>query len=383
MVECKYDGCEEEVFENSDYCILHVELPEDEESEEFKRITRLKYKKIQEKISKDDFNFNGINVFRLIFKEKRFNNINMTFLKAKIKDHVEFYKCEVVGSIIFDGAEIGGHAWFFQSKLWNNVSFVGAIVGLVIFFQHSKLYGDVKLDGYSGSIVKKIWFWGIESDCNVSINNNNIKEKIQFDNGQFGGNIEVIGSTIEGNVNFDDIITKGQIKVDNSKIYGNIQLKVKPEGITFESTKFKLPKTQEKACRIAKNYWNGEGDRESADYYFYHEMEAKRKQKKWYFRYPEVIIQYCFGYGVYPGRFIVTWISVILVFTVIYSTQSGVNGNLGFWSYFYSSVVTAITPGFGTYRPDGIYQLVASVEAILGTFMWAAFIATFTRKYMR
>jgi hypothetical protein len=44
----------------------------------------------------------------------------------------------------------------------------------------------------------------------------------------------------------------------------------------------------------------------------------------------------------------------------------------------------AATPGYGGYKPvPGFYQNLASFEAIFGTFMWAAFIATFARKYMR
>jgi hypothetical protein len=48
------------------------------------------------------------------------------------------------------------------------------------------------------------------------------------------------------------------------------------------------------------------------------------------------------------------------------------------------SIVTTATPGYGGYIPaPGLYQGLASFEAIFGTFMWAAFIATFARKYMR
>jgi hypothetical protein len=43
-----------------------------------------------------------------------------------------------------------------------------------------------------------------------------------------------------------------------------------------------------------------------------------------------------------------------------------------------------VTPGYGKYElTSWVYQVIASAEAIFGTFMWAAFIATFARKYMR
>lgn len=106
MADCRYRGCEEKVFESSDYCILHVEFPEDEKSEEFKRLNKLKDEKIQKKISENDYNFEGVRLFRLIFVEERFNDGTMNFLDAKIKDHVEFYKCNVIEAIIFNGAEL-------------------------------------------------------------------------------------------------------------------------------------------------------------------------------------------------------------------------------------------------------------------------------------
>jgi len=40
--------------------------------------------------------------------------------------------------------------------------------------------------------------------------------------------------------------------------------------------------------------------------------------------------------------------------------------------------------GYGGYKPKpGIYQGLASFEAIFGTFMWAALIATSAREYMQ
>ncbi|MHC1631257.1 MAG: ion channel [Methanotrichaceae archaeon] len=47
------------------------------------------------------------------------------------------------------------------------------------------------------------------------------------------------------------------------------------------------------------------------------------------------------------------------------------------------SISTAATPGYAMFHPNGFYQLVSGIEAIFGTFLWAAFIATFARKWMR
>ena len=50
MCEYKFRNgrkCEEKAFEKSKYCILHIELLEDEGSEEFKRINELKEEKVK------------------------------------------------------------------------------------------------------------------------------------------------------------------------------------------------------------------------------------------------------------------------------------------------------------------------------------------------
>ena len=88
------------------------------------------------------------------------------------------------------------------------------------------------------------------------------------------------------------------------------------------------------------------------------------------------------------------WFLVATAFAIFYSAYEGIISKLPasilpqplsyFVECFYFSIVTAVTPGYGKYElTSWVYQVVASIEAIFGTFMWAAFIATFARKYMR
>ena len=46
-------------------------------------------------------------------------------------------------------------------------------------------------------------------------------------------------------------------------------------------------------------------------------------------------------------------------------------------------IATIISPGSTGFKLAQEYQAVAIVESIFGTFLWAGFIATFARKYMR
>ena len=98
----------------------------------------------------------------------------------------------------------------------------------------------------------------------------------------------------------------------------------------------------------------------------------------------ELPVQYIFGYGVHPWRVIATWLLTVFSLAFVYWLGNGVEAADSLVEYIYFSVVTAATPGYGGYKPvPGFYQGLATFEAIFGTFMWAAFIATFARKYMR
>jgi len=64
---------------------------------------------------------------------------------------------------------------------------------------------------------------------------------------------------------------------------------------------------------------------------------------------------------------------------------SGINGEVSQSSdwidYLWFSIATSATPGYALYKPLGDFRLVAGFGAILSTFMWAAFITTFSRKF--
>ena len=145
------------------------------------------------------------------------------------------------------------------------------------------------------------------------------------------------------------------------------------------------PLSQGSVCRLAKKISETNGNKEEADYHFYREMEAERTQRPWYVRFPEyVFIQRIFGYGVHPWRLWAWWFFFVGVFAAIYWKWGGVTSATQYLDYIWFSITVAVTPGFAGYKPTpGLFQVVAGIEAIFGTFMWAAFIATFARKYMR
>ena len=60
-----------------------------------------------------------------------------------------------------------------------------------------------------------------------------------------------------------------------------------------------------------------------------------------------------------------------------------VEGASAWFDYIWFSIATSATPGYALYNPIGHYKIVTGIQAIIGTFMWAAFIATFARKWQR
>ena len=373
---CEYKSlfgweCKEEALPNSKYCILHVDLPEDEESDEFKRINELKEKRVKEKISNGDFNFDGAKLYMIHFTSKV--ERHLSFNGAVIREDALFNGAEIGGNALFNGAEIGKNASFRQAKIRGTAKFIRAKIG------------------------EKVSFMDAE-----------IGEYTIFNRAAIGGDALFVGAKMGRNVFLKEAEIDGDVTFDCTEIKG---------ACSFKDAEFKIPKAQEEACRTARITQERKGDRVLADYHFYREMEAKRKQKykkyslkpilklmrkvrlerlvgkhikslekerSIYWGFLELPVQYIFGYGVHPWRVITTWLVTVFCLALVYWMGNGVVAAESFLDYLYFSVVTAATPGYGGYKPaPGGYQLLASFEAIFGTFMWAAFIATSARKYMR
>ncbi len=166
----------------------------------------------------------------------------------------------------------------------------------------------------------------------------------------------------------------------------------KGDVLTFKHSEFSKPKSQEDACRRAKNISEKNGDREEAGYHFDREMDARRRQRPWYLRYPELVfIQMIFGYGVHPWRLMTWWGIIVTSFAFLFWVAKGIEGATIFDCIKFSFataiapgyIASVINPGNSGYRLVSEYHALAMAETIIGTFLWAGFIATFARKYMK
>ncbi|MDY6864878.1 MAG: potassium channel family protein [Halobacteriota archaeon] len=344
MKTCQYrfrdgDKCQEEAQPDSEYCILHIDPPEDEDGEEFKILSELKEKKVEEKVGEGDFNFEGAKLIEANFSVITVEN-DLNFMDGVIKRDALFIDATMGRNASFDGIKIGGDAIFADARIGRDLSFSESEIGGLAWFNGARVGGDAS-----------------------------------FFDSKIGGDLLFIEVKVGGLAWFNRAEVNGDLRFHLAEVKGEL---------SFKDAKFKKAGAQEEACRRARKIYEDVGNRDEADYYFYHEMEARRRQKKGTIRILELPVQYIFGYGTKWERVFITWLSVLIACALLFWIGGGVEGANSLWENIYFSVATATTVGYGDYHPkSGVYQALASVEAIFGTFMWAAFIAIFARKYMR
>ncbi|MCK5591586.1 MAG: hypothetical protein KAI72_06495 [Candidatus Pacebacteria bacterium] len=109
---CKYtfksgNKCQEADYGNYDYCILHVDIPKDPESDDFSKLEELKKQKIQEKIQANDFNFEGLKIFEL--ELSNFNsNGDVNFSNCFVYFNLSLECITTKGSLLFSDSSVSG-----------------------------------------------------------------------------------------------------------------------------------------------------------------------------------------------------------------------------------------------------------------------------------
>jgi uncharacterized protein YjbI with pentapeptide repeats len=372
---------------------------------------------------------------------------NAYFRKATFRGHVYFRGITFSNGAIFDGVTFSGHVFLGQALFSMDAEFKEATFGNCTDFIGTTFSEGGNFNGatfnedtnFSRTNFKSAYFigtsFGIVNFSKATINLVNFSEATFSGVGSYSSNdifhsganfSESIfkyayfkGATFCGDVDFSEarinfaifrkatfnrmvlfneaIIREGYF--DGAIFEGDIYfigVAFEGEVLTFKNAVFNKRKSQEEACRRAKNVLAKAGNRDEEEYHFYREMEAKRQQKPWYIRYPEsVFIQQIFGYGVHPWWLMLWWGIIIIVFGITYYIGNEVNGTTGLFQCMTISFATAIAPGYtasiiqpiqsgGTgFHFTAIYKVVAMAETIVGTFLWAGFIATFAKRYMR
>jgi hypothetical protein len=141
------------------------------------------------------------------------------------------------------------------------------------------------------------------------------------------------------------------------------------------------------AYRALKQWHTGAGMYDIAGQFFYREMEARRKQAWKERRLPYAVtlyaLRFLYGYGERPER-VIGWVAAVIFGLAFVYLLPGVLAG-GFWDALYYSAVSFTALGYGwAAEPQGWAGKFLGVgESLLGVFMMALFLVTFTRKMTR
>ncbi len=355
----------------------------------------------------------------------------VSFIKASFKESINFKSTHFRMGVNFSGSifnkianfneSISEYAYFIGTT-FDIVRFKKTTIKEIINFSEATFKGEEYNDDdiisgdadFTEAIFREAYFNGAVFAGHVYFDRA-IINRAEFNKVFFRKKVFFDGAAIQ-QAYFNEATFNNNVYFDGSKFEG--------DALSFQNARFVLEKSQEEACRRAKIVMAKAGNRDAEEYHFYREMEAKRKQKltgyedfdyeallfdaglskealnskKWGFInyimniFEYIFIQKIFGYGVHPFWLFGWWLAFVATFILIYWIWSavgiqGLNGEIinssNLSDYIWFSIATAATPGYALYKPLGGFKIVAGIEAIIGTFMWAAFITTFARKFSR
>lgn len=441
----KYENCDPETKDRV-YCIFHKPNKTKEEAKEFYKKflekfrprvewTHMPGEEVEEFVFEEIVDCTGY-IFPNIPEDIRFQFSHVTFEKMAIFNKATFegdmYLSEVTfnDKVSFEEANFKGELKFsfanfkeeslFRWAVFEKANFRGAVFEKVDF-SSAKFQ---KADFLGATFYKYANFRGATFKGDAIFRRVAFKSYADFSNASFQGDADFSEATF-GNFAYFNRIPSGRKYKFEGKLSFSRAIFHKGLDIDLLGKYFRLPEAEREACRVQRLFYEKEGRKENADRMFVRERRANRKaktreakeklnnidkQKNRIARFTErlkasiKLFTTCTGaliewlladltceYGTNWKRPVIIWaVVVLLLFPALFMVGNGIRraGDLGyvkcFGEYLYFSVVTATTLGYGDYQPScGVYQLLAGLEAIFGTFMWVIFITIFARKYMR
>lgn len=288
------------------------------------------------------------------------------FRDARFGKPSNFVGTNFFGSVVFSNACFSGKTDFTQSHFWENTEFWDSVFGKEAYFQFIVCE---KKANFRHAVFRGIvsFFKSQFKDYSI-FSETKFKRKADFESSNF------CGKTLFTDTQFDN----------ESDFFGS---DFTGEYISFGGAKFNDNRYRQiDLFMMAKKSMEEIGDSDEADRNFYGEMDAKRRTKLIPLRYLELIFhQWIFGYGVHPYRLFFIWLAMVIAFGLIHFVGKMLDGSIGPTECVYFSLISAATPSSGNYHlmDELICQCAAGLGAIISTFMWAAFIATFARKFSR
>ena len=199
---------------------------------------------------------------------------------------------------IFKCVEFKTHADFHRIVACKNFDFINARFGIEpnrfsrgVTFNGAKFFGESKFDN---SIINVYADFGEARFKNaVHFNGTIFLNEASFDKAKFykytpflGAKFykaaNFVGSIFVYNVTFMDALFERKVDFSNATFQGIVSFmdtRFLGESFNFRDSSFKFPKDEEAACAKAKKIFNDQGKKEEADYHFFREMDARRRQK--------------------------------------------------------------------------------------------------------
>ena len=367
----KYGNCDEET-KDQEYCIFHKPNKSEEEAGEFYKKFLKKFKPKKERIIIDLVVMKEIE--RLIFEEA--------------VDYRRYVFPEIPEGVDFS-------------------------------FAFSVFKGDARFEG--ATFEEDASFEGATFKGGASFKDATFEEGASFEDATFKGIADFRGKRRDFEYKFYD-----ELNFSNTEFRRGVFIDIPSEC-------FKVPEAEAEACRVQRIYYEREGKKDDADRMFVRERRALRKAEvkeakanarkvkeglkrliassprkvervkvelKAWFDLIKATSKYLLAkgksslefpladltceYGTNWKRPVILWIFLVIIFfPLLYFIFGGITKVSSLSDYLYFSIVTATTLGYGDLQPVGWCRLIASTEAIFGTFMWAVFLVVFARKYMR
>ena len=399
-------SCPHDTWEGSDeFCIFHDSSP-DKDRDLFIEKLREQMESENEKHSfigyvfPEDWDY---------FKNYEFK-INTCFEKSIFQENAYFTKATFQGKVYFKEATFQGNVYFkeatFQDADFKGATFQGYANFIGTKFKDADFYGAIFQNvDFMGVIFQNVNFTiaTFYQESNFIINEINILN-LSFTRFFFRSYIFAdLTKTLYYRSFLDNIVFVHCIWPDNYIIFEEQEMNDENINLSFEQI--------ETIYRDLKQNMQHHGDYLTAGEFYYREMEMRREKNNWKSksRWWLELYRFIAGYGEKPqlvikNSFLVIFIAAFFFFfngiirtnifpllektpyIIDYSLHS-INFNMQVLTDFgyclYYSIVTFTTLGYGDIHPLGFSHVIASVEALIGAFFMALFVAVFVRKMAR
>jgi hypothetical protein len=317
---------------------------------------------------------------------------NCSFEKATFEDTADFPSATFQRGVDFAGAVFMRDAVFWDAVFEEDVQFLGAE------FKQSAAFGRVAFSGDAGFTSVKF------------------ASPARFKDVRFAGHADFRGARLERGADFtraeinarlalDGAVFAPRARLDLSEVDlrpgGHVLIKIDQIGrsgrqklIEGEDSKdrLKLASAAAQYNMLRDNFRTMPSTDPEEDRCHYKYMDLRRRAANWHWtrRFADwLLFKWCYGYGIYTLRVMLTMVLVILICGGIYWTGGGIWGTDVIKNYddhfhpLYFSAITFTTIGYGDYAPRDWLRWVAGAEGFLGLFLMAVFTVSFSRKFIR